>query len=83
MYIDVFDKNKVILLNKEYSEVFYHDFTNDIQVHYEINDSEKLFIEYYNRCEELNEKIEIITNENIKQIDYLNNRIETLRNRNI
>lgn len=100
MYTDVFDENKVILLNKEYSEVFYHNFNNDVHVHYEINNSDKLFIEYYNRYEnstdiisklneviekleknnsDLNDEIETMTNESIREIDYLNNRIEILK----
>lgn len=100
MYIDVFDENKVIFLNKKYSEVFYHDYTNDIHVQYEINNSEKLFVEYYNRYEnsndiisklnevieklekentDLNEEIETVSNESIREIDYLNGRIDTLK----
>lgn len=100
MYIDVFDENKVIFLNKKYSEVFYHDYTNDIHVQYEINNSDKLFVEYYNRYEnsndiisklnevienlkkentDLNEEIETVSNESIREIDYLNGRIDTLK----
>ena len=100
MYTDVFDESKVIFLNKECSEVFYHDFTNNIHVQYEINNSEKLFAEYYNRYEnsndiisklnevieklekdnsDLNEEFETITNEYIREIEYLNGRIETLK----
>ena len=103
MYVDVFDENKIILLNKEYSEVFYHDYTNDIHVCYEINNSDKLFIEWYERYNNSNdiiaklnevidqlekdksnlyEEIENIRNENIEEIDYLNERIETLKNCN-
>lgn len=100
MYIDVFDESKVIFLNKKCSEVFYHDFTNDIHVQYEINNSEKLFVEYYNRYEnsndiisklnevieklekensDLNKEIETVSNESIREIDYLNGRIDTLK----
>lgn len=100
MYIDVFDENKVIFLNKEYSEVFYHDYSHDIHIQYEINNSDKLFVEYYNRYEnsndiisklnevienlrkentDLNEEIETVSNESIREIDYLNGRIDTLK----
>ena len=100
VYSDLFNDEKIIILNKEYSEVIYHDYTNAVHVCYEINNSEQLFTEYYNRYEnstdiisklnevieklekdnsDLNEEIETITNENIEEIDYLNNRIEILK----
>lgn len=83
VYSDLFNDEKIIILNKEYSEVIYHDYTNNVHVIYEINNSESLFVEYYNRCEELYKEIETLTDESIEEIDYLNNHIETLRNRNI
>lgn len=100
MYTDIFDESKVIFLNKEYSEVFYHNYTNDIHVRYEINNSGKLFVEYYNRYENsndiisklnevieklenensnLNDEIETMTNEYMREIEYLNGCIETLK----
>lgn len=100
VYSDLFNNEKIIILNKEYSEVIYHNYTNNVHVTYKINNSEKLFIEYYNRYEnstdiisklnevieklekdnsDLNEEIETMTNESVEQIDYLNNRIETLK----
>lgn len=75
MYIDVFDGNKVILLNKEYCEVFYHDYTNDIHVRYEINNSDKLFAYWYDKYDELKQENTELYNE----VDYLNVRIENMK----
>ena len=103
VYSDLFNDEKIILLNKEFSEVIYHDYTNNVHVCYEVNNTDKLFIEYYNRYENstdiisklnevieqlekdknnLYEEIDTLSNESIEEIDYLNERIETLKNCN-
>lgn len=86
VYCDYYSNEKIIILHKEYSEVSYHDYSNDIHICYEINNSEKLFIEYRNRCidyetaiKELINNNETMTEEYIKEVDYLNGRIETLK----
>lgn len=86
VYSDLFNDEKIIILNKEYSEVIYHDYTNAVHVCYEINNSEKLFMEYYNRYEnstdiisKLNEVIEKLEKDN----SDLNDEIETMTNESI
>ena len=83
VYSDLFNDEKVIILNKEYSEVIYHDYSNNIHVCYEINNSEKLFIEYYNRYENSNNIISRLNEviEHLEKDSYdLNNEIETITN---
>jgi len=86
VYSDLFSNEKIIVLNKKDSEVIYHDYTNDVHVCYETNNSDKLFIEYYNRYENSNDIVSKL-NEVIEQLEKnnsdLNNEIETITNESI